>query len=161
MPETLVARAEVTFTKVTLPYGWLSNMSPHPIVYEGQEWRTAEALFQALRFADADVREAIRAARSPMTAKMVAKRHKQLRVVEPMGAKDLGNMRLCLRLKLSQHAELQAKLRATGDAAIYEDCTSRGRRGSNLFWGAMRVPGGWEGQNWLGRLWEGLSAQPE
>lgn len=129
-------------------------MSSHPIVHEGKRWRTAEALFQALRSEDALIREEIGGTRSPMMAKMIAKRHKQQRAVEPMSAQDLENMRLCLRLKLAQHTELQAKLRATGDAVIIEDCTSRGRRGTNLFWGAVRVPDGWEGQNWLGRLWE-------
>lgn len=52
----------ITFTKVALPYGWLGNMSPHPIVVAGKTWKTAESLFQALRFAEDDpVREEIRA----------------------------------------------------------------------------------------------------
>ena len=59
-------------------------MSSHPIVHEGKRWRTAEALFQALRFEDALIRERIGAARSPMMARIIAKRHKQQRVVEPM-----------------------------------------------------------------------------
>ena len=33
----------VTFTKVSLPYGWLGNMSPHGIVCHERFWKTAEA----------------------------------------------------------------------------------------------------------------------
>ena len=61
----------IAFTKVTLPYGWLGNMAPFPVLYGLLEWRTTEALFQALRFAaDDPVRELIRAEKSPMAAKM-------------------------------------------------------------------------------------------
>lgn len=50
----------IAFTKVNLPYGWLSNMSPHPLDFGGT-WRTSEALFQSLRFSDNDIKELIRA----------------------------------------------------------------------------------------------------
>lgn len=69
-------------------------------------------------------------------------------------------MRLCLRLKLSRNLELRRKLIASVERPIVEDCSSRGRRVNNLFWGAVRVPDSdlpmvyaWEGQHWLGRLW--------
>ena len=145
--------SELLITKVKEPGGWLSNMSPHPIFYEGKRWRTCEALFQALRLEDEDAREVIRAESSPMAAKMVAKRFREIQVVEPMSEADLANMKLCISLKLEQHELLRRKLFHTGNAKIIEDCSSRGPRGSNLFWGAMRVPEGWQGENWLGRIW--------
>lgn len=157
------ASNEVVITKVKLPGGWLSNMSPHPIVHEGRRWRTAEALFQALRLAlrlaDVEAREVIRGAASPMMAKLIAKRYKASQVVVPMSPEDVENMRLCIALKLEQHELLRRKLWWSREAVIIEDCSSRGRRGSNLFWGALRVPGGWEGENWLGRLW--MEKRPE
>jgi len=52
----------IAFKKVREAYGWMSNMSPHPI----QTWRTAEALFQALRFDDITVKLAIHNEKSPM-----------------------------------------------------------------------------------------------
>ena len=62
----------IAFTKVKLPFGWLGNMSPHPIIFWDKEWRTAEALFQAGRFVTDDpIREEIRAEASPMSAKMI------------------------------------------------------------------------------------------
>ena len=151
--------SEILITKVKLPGGWLSNMSPHPVSYEAKRWRTCEALFQALRLEDVDAKEVIRAESSPMAAKMVAKRFKGIQVVEPMSEADLANMRLCISLKLEMHESLRRKLFHTGNAKIIEDCSSRGPRGSNLFWGAMKVPGGWQGENWLGRIWEEMRAE--
>lgn len=156
------AEDQILIRKVAEPGGWLSNMSPHPVEYEGQKWWHCEALFQALRYAsdDAEARDEIRRWKSPMRAKMVAKRFRDRYVVAPLRDADVANMRLCLRLKVSQHCELRRKLIASGERLIVEDCSSRGRRVNNLFWGAVRVPDAsspmaysWEGQNWLGRLW--------
>jgi predicted NAD-dependent protein-ADP-ribosyltransferase YbiA (DUF1768 family) len=66
--------AYISFTKTDLPYGWLGNMFAAPITYNGQIWRTSEALFQALRFEDETIREVIRNDKSPMGAKMLSKR---------------------------------------------------------------------------------------
>lgn len=139
----------ITFTKVKLQWGFLSNMSPHPVTHDGQVWRTTEALFQALRFENPTIQEAIRREKSPMAAKMVAKRNKGDMGFEPGSPKDLANMRLVLRLKVDQHPSLRKALLETGDAVIVEDCTSR--RAS--IWGARRVGDRWEGDNLLGKLW--------
>ncbi len=143
---------EIWFTKVSLPYGWLGNMAPYPVVYDGARWLTTEALFQALRFEDEDLRRIIRMEPSPMGAKMKAKKHKDLQVVKPMSPADVANMRLCLRLKVEQHRVVRERLLATGDALIHEDVGNRpGAR--HLFWGARRTPQGVQGTNTLGRLW--------
>jgi predicted NAD-dependent protein-ADP-ribosyltransferase YbiA (DUF1768 family) len=65
---------DISFTEIKLPNGWLGNMSPYKINYLNKEWRTTEALFQALRFSDDVIQEKIRLDKSPMTAKMVAKK---------------------------------------------------------------------------------------
>jgi ribA/ribD-fused uncharacterized protein len=142
----------VLIRKVKEPFGWLGNMSPHPVEWQGKEYRTSEALFQAMRFDNEDVIEAIRAEKSPMAAKMVAKKHKHQMTIEPCGEADLSNMRLCLRLKVEQHPELAEQLLATGDDRITEDCSKR-KRGSALFWGAAFEGTDWVGENHLGRLW--------
>jgi hypothetical protein len=49
----------IAFTKVRLPFGWLGNMNPFPLAHDGKVWPTAEHLFQALRFEDGSIREAI------------------------------------------------------------------------------------------------------
>lgn len=154
---------EIAFTKVKLPYGWLGNMAPYPVTYAGKVWKTTEALFQALRFEDEDLRELIRKEPSPMGCKMKAKAivreltkagelHK--RTVEPLSAQDVQNMELCVRLKVGQHPALMRNLVTTAGHTIIEDATSRGRKANNLFWGAIRNANGtWEGQNILGKIW--------
>jgi ribA/ribD-fused uncharacterized protein len=141
----------IAFTKVALAFGELGNMSPHRITYEGKRYKTAEALFQALRFEDEEIVEAIRTSPSPMTAKMIAKKYRTSMVVEPQGQQDLENMRLVLRLKVDQNPEVKRILLATRDEQIVEDCTKR-PRGSGKFWGMALVDGKWEGDNRLGTL---------
>jgi predicted NAD-dependent protein-ADP-ribosyltransferase YbiA (DUF1768 family) len=160
---------EIAFTKVNLPYGWLGNMSAYPVVHNGKEWRTTEALFQALRFNDEEIRESIRLEKSPMGCKMKTKSiiktltaQNQLfkRVVEPLSPEDVRNMEFCLRLKLEKHPRLLTELIKTNNIPIYEDVTSRGKRGSNVFWGAIKTSdGNWEGQNILGNLWMKLRTE--
>jgi ribA/ribD-fused uncharacterized protein len=145
----------VAFTGVKKPYGWLGNMAPYPIDHGGKRWRTSEALFQAMRFADETVQEEIRQKASPMAAKFVAKREKKRMVVVPQSNLDLDQMEHVLWLKLEQHPELKEKLVATGDATIIEDSTRR-PRGSGLFWGAALKEGQWVGENRLGKMWMNL-----
>jgi len=153
---------EIAFTKVKLPYGWLGNMAPYPIVYQKQVWKTSEALFQALRFADesasetserrAKIRAEIMLLGSPMAAKMAAKKNLSLMTITPRSPEDVNNMRRVLCIKLNQHIELVKRLLDTKDANIVEDCTAR-QNESGLFWGAAKVDGKWTGQNMLGKLW--------
>lgn len=146
--------ADISFTKVDLPYGWLGNMATYPIEYEGQIWITSEALFQSLRFDNAEIRELIREQTSPMSAKMKAKalRYREYRIIEPMSERDIANMRLCLRLKFEQHTELKGRLLRTAPHTLVEDIgTRRGLR--HQFWGAYRdVNNQWVGQNMMGQL---------
>jgi predicted NAD-dependent protein-ADP-ribosyltransferase YbiA (DUF1768 family) len=107
----------ISFTKVDIPYGWLGNMAPYPITYNGQLWRTSEALFQALRFDDHKIREIIREEKSPMGAKMKAKKYRAQMVIVPMSDADLNNMKLCLKLKF-QNEDLRRRLLSTGNYTI-------------------------------------------
>ena len=146
----------IAFTKVKLPGGWLGNMAPYPVTYGGKEFRTTEALFQCYRFAHKpEIFEEIRAQKSPMAAKMIAKKHRADMLLAE--ASDIFRMRTCLRLKIEQHPELREKLLETGDALIVEDCTNRDR-GTARFWGAVLVDDEWQGRNMLGKLWMELRA---
>ena len=40
----------ISFQRNEDEYGWLGNMSHYKVRYKGKEWKTTEALFQALRF---------------------------------------------------------------------------------------------------------------
>lgn len=143
----------IAFTKSRLPYGWMGNMSPYPIFFMDKEWRTTEALFQALRFDDESIQELIRAEKSPMGAKLKAKSMADKMIVAQLSDQDIKNMELCVRLKIEQYPELKQQLIDTGEAHIYEDVTKRGDKGSNLTWGAMLVDDVWVGENSLGEIW--------
>jgi len=127
-------------------------MAPFAVVHDGKTYRTTEALFQALRFEQETIREAIRNERSPMAAKVLARRHRNQMVIAPQSTQDVDNMGMVLQLKLRAHPQLQKLLRETGDALIIEDC-SRRPQGSGLFWGAALIDGEWQGANVLGQLW--------
>ena len=146
---------EIRITRVREEYGWLSCMSPHPIEYRDERYRTCEALFQSLRFQDHPAIQAeIRECRSPMGAKMIARRERarlERGAMWDQADEDIDLMRQCLRLKFKQHPELQTQLIETGDAEIIEDCTTHDRE-SARFWGAVRVNDEWVGENRLGRL---------
>lgn len=137
----------ITFKKVKDANGWMGNMSPHRI----DEWRSAEALFQALRFTDPEIRMLIWAEKSPMGAKMVAKKHANKMVVTPRSPEDIDNMRFVLERKFHFNPELVPLLLATGDEEIVEDVSNRPNE-SGMFWGKANINGTWVGQNVLGLL---------
>ena len=144
----------IGFTKVSLPYGWLGNMSPHPIKdSDGKIWKTCEAFFQASRFNDPVVIDEIWKSPSPMGAKFVAKKYAHLMIHEPRGVLDLDNMAVCINLKITQHPEIQKALLDTGDSVIYENVESRQNKPGALFWGAVLQNGKLVGENWLGQIW--------
>ncbi len=145
----------ISFTKVSLPYGWLGNMSYHNIEYDGKLWHTAESLFQALRFTDDVIREEIRSFKNPMQAKKHAKSKVHLMTVKPLSDEDVYNMKMVLKLKIEKHPELKKELLSIS-GTIIEDCTKRGRSGSNIFWGSVFEDGKWIGKNVLGNLWMSL-----
>ena len=114
-------------------------MAPFPISFQEQVWPTSEHLFQALRFDYGHpVRDEIREQKSPMSAKMVAKRNRSLMTIVPRSQADLDTMELVLQLKLEQHPVVREGLLATGDLPIIEDVTHRPTE-SGLFWGAKRI----------------------
>jgi ribA/ribD-fused uncharacterized protein len=142
----------VGFNKTKDPFGWLGNMSAHPIQYGGKKWNTSEALFQALRFDDEEIIKEIRAKSSPMAAKMCAKKNKAKTVITPLSSEDVENMRLCLKLKFEQHSELARKLKLSMEHELYEDVSARVGKGSALFWGAYKKYEQLIGENILGKL---------
>ena len=122
--------------------------SGFPLVVNGTRIATSEALYQACRFPDSpDIQRLIIGQRSPMTAKMKARRHASLT------RRDWDDVRVeimdwCLRVKLAQNWDgFSRLLRRTGDRPIVEDSRK------DAFWGAKRTDDGeLVGANALGRL---------
>lgn len=129
----------IWFKGVNEPNGWMGNMAPYPITYNGQVWLTSEALFQSMHFNDPVIKEIIQGEKSPMAAKMIAKKmiYRKHRIIKPMSPQDIANMETCVLLKFQQHPKIARLLMATGNHPIYEDASNR-KGESALFWGAYR-----------------------
>lgn len=142
----------IWFKKVKEEYGWMGNMAPYPIKFDGKVWLTSEALFQGMRYDVVGIKEIIRSEKSPMGAKMKAKKFKDQMVVVPMSAEDVENMRKCVRMKFDQHPDLKKELMKTKGVFIYEDIGNRnGER--HKFWGAKKISENeGDGQNMMGKI---------
>ena len=144
---------EIAFTKVNLPYGWLGNMSPFPVNYDNEIYKTAEHLFQRMRLPlNHPGRQEIKEQKSPMAAKMVSKKYVKDFITVPCSEEDVKNMLMVLYAKLDTNPQLVLYLEDTKYKTIIEDSTKR-QRGSGLFWGAAKINGVWKGDNVLGELW--------
>jgi predicted NAD-dependent protein-ADP-ribosyltransferase YbiA (DUF1768 family) len=143
----------LTIRKVDEPNGWMGNMSSLPVRVEGVRYSTTEHLFQSMRFDEEGIRKEIRESKSPMSSKMVMKKHKEKMVIVPRSEMDLDLMRIVLSIKLEFYPKLREELmKQDPDSIIIEDCTKRSGI-SSKFWGMKLVEGEWVGENWLGRLW--------
>jgi ribA/ribD-fused uncharacterized protein len=127
--------AAVVFRKTKDAFGGLSNMAAgYPLLVEGVNLLTSEALYQACRFPHRpEVQQLIIEQASPMSAKMKSKPYRK----ESRPDWDRVNvavMRWCLRVKLAQHWDRFGDLlRSTGDLPIVEES------GRDQFWGAKPV----------------------
>lgn len=152
----IIMSTEIRITQVNDQYGWLHCMSAHKVVDNNIIFRTTEALFQWKRFSNyPNVQKEILEQKSPMTAKMKARKNRALLnrgVKWDESEADLPLMKKCMELKIQQHPSLSEKLIETGDAIIIEDCTIHDRE-SARFWGAVEFDGEWHGENILGKLW--------
>lgn len=136
------APSVVEFNSLRGAYGFCSNFAPTPIILKGRRWPTVEHYFQAQKFPDSEQEEAIRLAKSPMVAaRMGRSRQRPLRA-DWEAAKD-AIMLEAVRAKFTQHADLRAKLLATGQARIVE------HRARDAYWGDG--PDG-TGKNMLGQI---------
>ena len=154
--------SSIVFRKTGERYGGLSNMAAgFPLVVNGIQIRTSEALYQACRFPHLpDVQRLVIDQASPMAAKMRSKPfRKQSR--SDWDTVRVKVMRWCLRVKLSQNWErFGALLKATGDRPIVEESAK------DDFWGAHLLEDGrLAGHNVLGRLLmelrDELASRPE
>ena len=100
-------------------YGFLSNFYAAPIEVGGSTWPTTEHYYQAQKFSDPKLQEAIRDAATPGVAKKLAWSDSTgLRSDWDTARDDV--MLVALRAKFTQHPDLRALLLATGDALLVE-----------------------------------------
>lgn len=141
----------VSFTKVALEYGWLGNMFRSPISEGGEIWLTSEALFQSKRFDDPMIKELIRNEKSPMRAKMKAKKNQDQMIIVPRSEEDVELMRKVVKMKFDQNPVLKSKLKELEGRVIVENIGNR-KGDRHLFWGAKLVNEEWIGENWMGTI---------
>lgn len=143
------------FNKTKEIYGGLSNMaSGFPIVVQGIEIRTSEALFQMCRFPHLpDLQQKIKNEKSPLVAKWVSRPF----ILETRPDWDdvkIEIMWWCLLVKLAQNfSKFGEILESTGNKPIVEDSRK------NDFWGAIRYKEDkalLKGSNILGQLLDEL-----
>lgn len=138
----------ISFRKTSEQFGGLSNMAPnYTIEINNVRILTSEALYQACRFPDnIEIQKLIISQRSPMTAKDISKKYIEL-TRSDWDSERIKIMRWCLRAKLIFNWYTFGELlELTGEKIIVEDS------GKDMFWGAKRNDGYFEGVNALGRL---------
>lgn len=141
----------IVFRKTKEKFGGLSNMaSGFPLEVNGIKIRSSEALYQVCRFPyHPEIQKLIIQQRSPMTAKMKGKPHREKTRPDWLTAR-INIMRWCLRVKLAQNWDkFSSLLLETGDKPIVEDSRK------DDFWGAKMVDkdkSSLVGMNVLGRL---------
>ncbi|KAH9042557.1 DUF1768-domain-containing protein [Lactarius pseudohatsudake] len=136
-------------------FGRFTSFSDHPVEYHGRSYRTAEHLFQALKFMDTNpaLAERIRMLPTARMAQQEAKkqiRHQRVDWLEV----NVAMMEKVLEAKFKQHRHLRNLLRSTGSRELIEDSPI------DWFWG---IGSDGHGRNELGkalvRLRERLQAR--
>ncbi|WP_072366568.1 NADAR family protein [Chitinophaga sancti] len=147
---TYIISESVVFSKTNEAFGGLSNMAPgFPLFVNDNIVSNSEMLYQAMRFSlFPDIQYEIISQNSPMTAKMISKKHLE-RSRQDWEQIKIKVMRWCLEVKLCQNWDKFSELlKQTGTKSIVEFSTK------DQFWGASKNGYNNEliGQNALGRL---------
>lgn len=102
------------------PYGVFSNLYRRPIIFEGQEFATAEHAYQAGKARKKAVRDWILNAPSPGLVAMAAHGLYTWDIVSNWSQIKYDRMRGVLRAKFTQHEDLKRILLSTGEARLVE-----------------------------------------
>ena len=130
-----------TITRFKGEYDYLSNRYPCRIVWEGLEYRSAEAAFQASKCKDEKERKVFAGC---STDKAVLKGKKQ---ISYLGWEEerLGIMESIQHAKFEQNPVLMRKLADTGNRILIN-----GNNKQETFWGVDLYS--WQGENQLGKI---------
>ena len=118
----------IYFYHSDLPWGYLSNLSKHPVFLRGKIWPTVEHFYQAQKFAGTRLEETVRRCALPIQAKATATDHEKHRRADWEDVKE-DVMTEALRAKFEQHIDLQEELLLSGDRQLVE------RAPDDHYWG--------------------------
>lgn len=126
------------------PYGWLSNWyTGAPFALDGVVWPTVEHYFMAQKDVRLEVQRAIREAASPKQAKQMGSARGIVQLRPDWDHIKYQVMLTAVRAKFGQNQDLRAKLLATGDRSLHENCP-------DPWWGGG--PNFPNGRDWLGKV---------
>ncbi|MFM2339897.1 MAG: hypothetical protein RLZZ360_533 [Candidatus Parcubacteria bacterium] len=128
----------------------LSPFSAHEIIVDGIVCKTVEHGYQALRIKLGPERDEVLAARSPMDAWRAGQKYKSNPSLQAEGYDKYVLMECLCRLKLEQHADVQAVLAATGKRELLKVYDT------DYYWGTGADG---SGENQLGKIWMKLRAE--
>lgn len=133
---------KIEFYRVSDPYGFLSNFSPHRIFLGNLMWFTSEHYFQARKFSEIEIVDKIRSTESPLEAARLG-RSRDYPLLDNWEVIKDGVMLKALTAKFLQHPSLRKSLLDTGDADLIEHTIN------DSYWGDG---GDGSGRNRLGEL---------
>jgi ribA/ribD-fused uncharacterized protein len=128
------------------PYGAFSNLYRCTVMFEGQEFPTAEHAYQAGKASKKNVREWILSAPTPSLVAMAAHGLYTWDIVPNWSRIKFDRMRAVLKAKFTQHEDLRTLLLSTGDNRLVE--AGRTNNAVNRLWGEVNG----KGTNMLGVL---------
>lgn len=138
----------ITFRSTKNDFGGLSNMAPgYPIRIKDNWIKTAEALYQALKYPDnPEIQKRIILANSPIIAKKISRYYENFERQDWIQVR-YKIMKFCIEVKLKQNLNTFSEvLLSTNDLPIVEYTSD------DKVWGAIDKGGYYEGVNALGRL---------
>jgi hypothetical protein len=134
---------DIRFYRATGEFGFLSNLYPAKIVFEGIDFPSSEHAYQFGKFKDRKIAEWAMTAPKPHLIAILAHNLFVWDIVENWSAIKLTRMEAILEAKFTQHSDLRSKLLATQDKMLIEESTT------DAFWGIGKKG---MGKNMLGIL---------
>jgi ribA/ribD-fused uncharacterized protein len=133
----------IRFYRASGPWGFLSNLYPCEVRFEGRTFESAEHAYQFGKPRDPAVAEWLLAAPSASLCAQVAHAFLPRQVHEDWSEVKVPRMRAVLLAKFDQNPKLADRLRATSEAQLIEESRT------DAFWGVGRKG---TGKNMLGTL---------
>ena len=146
--ESYPAAECVTIHKLTDEWGVFSNFAHTPLLVRGVRFKTAEQLFQFLKFKDKEAADAVYKSAKP---KMTARHWEPICRREDWGQIIVDVMKFCLQTKYEQSEEFRNALSLTQGKYIVENQTTFKKKYADT-WGVKLKGENFEGPNLLGRL---------
>jgi ribA/ribD-fused uncharacterized protein len=129
---------------------YLSPFSSHEVEIDGVVCKTVEHGYQAFRIRPGLERDEVLAARSPLDAWRAGQKYKNNPALQIDGYDKYVMMERLCRLKLDQHADVQAVLVATGKRELLKV------HDTDYYWGTGADG---SGENQLGKIWMKLRVE--